>query len=107
MPLMIAATNGHLESVRLLLIHRTNVHPTPTQRKLPICSAMAASSGERSAMAGLIADHMNLKLLRTGYDNQVILLTIAAAIGRDEIVQELLQQGYYPHDTWSEGAHQF
>ncbi|CAL5870892.1 uncharacterized protein PFLUO_LOCUS5133 [Penicillium psychrofluorescens] len=104
LPLAIAANLGQIEIVRLLLAYGTNVNPTPAHQELPIYSAMRAKKGNKVAMISLIADHMNLNLLRTGDDNRVTLLTIAAALGRDELVQELLQEGCYPNHTWSEEA---
>ncbi|KAJ5832422.1 ankyrin [Penicillium riverlandense] len=106
LPLMIAAKQGHIEIVRLLLAYGTNVNPTPAHQKLPIYSAMSTSKGNRGnrvAITSLIADHMNLNLLRIGDDNRVTLLTIAAALGRDKLVQELLQEGCYPNQMSSEG----
>ena len=104
LPLMIAANRGHIEIVRILLAYGTDVNPTSAHKALPIWSAMSTRKRNKVAMTNLIADHMNLNLLRTGYDNRVTLLTIAAALGRNELVQELLQEGFYPDHIWSEGV---
>ncbi|KAJ5604534.1 ankyrin [Penicillium lagena] len=106
LPLRIAAEQGHVEIVRLLLAYGTNVNPAPAHHELPIYSAMSTYKRNRASrvvITNLIANHMNLNLLRTGDDNRVTLLTIAAALGRDELVQELLQEGCYPNHKWTEG----
>lgn len=104
LPLTIAAEQGHIEVVRVLLAHGTNVNPVPYEGGLPIYSAMSTIGGNKVAMTRLIADNMDLDLLRTRYENQVTLLIIAAALGIDELVQELLQEGYYPDDPWIDGV---
>ncbi|KAJ5359228.1 ankyrin [Penicillium cataractarum] len=103
LPLTIAAEQGHIEVVRVLLAHGTNVNPVPGE-ELPIYSAMGTIGGNKMAMTRLIADNMDLDLLRTRYENQVTLLTIAAALGKDGLVQELLQEDCYPDDEWIDGV---
>ncbi|KAJ5166854.1 ankyrin [Penicillium canariense] len=86
LPLEIAASRGHIDIVRLLLEYGANVDPAPGQRQLPIFSAMTAT--------------VNLDLLLTGRENQTMLLNIAAASGKDEFVQQLLDQDLDSDDEY-------
>ncbi|KAJ5160512.1 ankyrin [Penicillium canariense] len=106
-PLMTAAQHCHLETVRLLLAHGSIVNPTPTQMKPPISSAFTKEPGDKAAIIRLIADCMNLDLLRIGHENRELLLNIASVLGKAELVQELLQQSGYPEDIWSGEEHQY
>lgn len=72
----------------------------PGIRELFIWSAMSTYHESKMAMTQLIAETMDLNLLRTGYFNGATLFTIAVVLGKDEIVQELLQESCYP-DIWS------
>jgi ankyrin repeat protein len=102
-PLMIAASQGHIDIVHVLLAHGTNVNPTPGDGNLPIYSAMRSEKETKVAMTQVIAEKMDLDLLREGHENRVTLLTIAATLGKDALVQKLVQEGCYPEDGWSEG----
>ena len=94
-PICLAAENGHLETVRVLVKHGANVNPVLQTGKMLHPLRLAMESNHTEIAVCLLAE-MDLVPLIKDPDQQGLLLCVAAACGLEDLAKLLLRYGCDP-----------